>query len=638
MQARSRVLHTLRLAASLILVSCAAAHAPDSGIPSGGSGGLVVSPKDAVLASGGTQAFTCAVAGANATCSWAVREGTGAGSISAAGLYTAPGSGGTYHVVATNNGASAEATVAVTGPAAAVTVTPGSTYLAPGASYTFQATVSGPADKSVTWSVAEGAAGGTVTTVGVYTAPATNGTYHVVATSVANATKSGSASVVVSSVPVVVVSMSPHTKSIPLGGNATFTAIVTGSSDTAVSWSVLEGAAGGSVTSAGVYTAPGTGGTYHVVATSHADSSKTDMATVIVAPFNTWYDVTGSVDATGYSGVTFILVDPVRSSDFYAFAAEKGVWKSTDFGQNWNKQSVNDGRTVASGRPWAAGIDPNPSRDPNTPPTMYAAAGYGQNGLFKSTDGGVNWFQLFTADKQYYCYNGLADVYGMAIEPGNNQHLIVSIKQNWCTGQSATGILESFDGGVTWTEHPPPDGFGAGHYLYFIDSNTWLAVSISFGPAGGTWRTTTAGRKNGVPDVTAWTKVGDWYHTHGGAQAYIDPVNGVIYNPCIGGIYRSTDHGATFSRVYQPDMSGILATPNYLYAGHYYPQNTPDIYYVRSARTDGVNWAKYNASVPAGMMSWGPFWGAVSFDGAHWVMVTPNNGSGVFRYIESVTP
>ncbi|HZX93216.1 MAG TPA: hypothetical protein VFE90_01780 [Myxococcales bacterium] len=592
----------------------------------GGTGGLSVAPQRAFIAAGGTQSFTCSTA----TCTWTVREGTSGGAIATTGVYTAPKSGGTYHVIATNGGATAEAAVAVSGPAAAVNVSPASIYLAPGGHYTFKSAVSGPTDTSVTWSVSEGASGGAVA-AGAYTAPSTAGTYHVVATSVANPVMNGSATVIVSATPVVVVSLDPHTTSLKPADTSTFTATVTGTADTAVTWSVVE-ATGGSV-NAGVYTAPGGGGTYHVVATSHADASKSDMAIASVAPFNSWYDVTGVVDATGFSGATFVLVDPVRPSDFYAFASEKGVYKSVDFGQTWAKISVSDTSNVASGRPWAAAIDPDPARDPNKAPVIYAAAGFGANGLFKSTDGGAHWVQLFTPHV-YYCYQGLADVYGMAIEPGNNQHILVSIKQNWCTGQADTGILESFDAGATWTEHTPPAGFGQGHYIYFIDSNTWLVNSIAFGATGGTFRTTTAGRKNGVPDPTAWTKVLDAYHTHGGAQSFVDPQNGVIYSPSVGGMWRSEDHGATWAKVYGQDMSSVFATPNYLYGTNYYLNGTASVYYVRSPRGDGKTWTQYTN--PTGMGGWGPFWGGVSYDGSHWVMVTPNNNSGLWRYIEAL--
>ena len=53
-----------------------------------------------------------------------------------------------------------------------------------GSPFGFTATVSGDPSNSVTWSIQEGLLGGLVTTGGIYTAPATPGTYHVVATSV----------------------------------------------------------------------------------------------------------------------------------------------------------------------------------------------------------------------------------------------------------------------------------------------------------------------------------------------------------------------------------------------------------------------------------------------------------------------
>ena len=75
-----------------------------------------------------------------------------------------------------------------------------SVTLAPGATFNFTATVSGAGSgqsTAVTWSVQEGAAGGTIDANGKYTAPSTVGTYHVVATSVADATVAATATVTV---------------------------------------------------------------------------------------------------------------------------------------------------------------------------------------------------------------------------------------------------------------------------------------------------------------------------------------------------------------------------------------------------------------------------------------------------------
>jgi hypothetical protein len=82
----------------------------------------------------------------------------------------------------------------------------------------------------------------------------------------------------------IVVAISPPEGSAVASGVVSFSALVTGttgSQSTAVTWSVQE-AGGGTVTASGVYTAPGTAGLYHVVATSVADSTKTAVAPVDV--------------------------------------------------------------------------------------------------------------------------------------------------------------------------------------------------------------------------------------------------------------------------------------------------------------------------------------------------------------------
>lgn len=80
----------------------------------------------------------------------------------------------------------------------AVAISPMIASAAPGGTVAFDATVTGTADTNVTWSVEEGAAGGTVSASGLYTAPATDGSYHVLVASAANPGKTASATVTVS--------------------------------------------------------------------------------------------------------------------------------------------------------------------------------------------------------------------------------------------------------------------------------------------------------------------------------------------------------------------------------------------------------------------------------------------------------
>lgn len=81
----------------------------------------------------------------------------------------------------------------------------------------------------------------------------------------------------------VAVSVSPSSTTMNQGATQQFTATVTGTTNTAVNWSVQE-SGGGSITSAGLYTASTTAGTFHVIATSQVDPTKAAIAIVTVVP------------------------------------------------------------------------------------------------------------------------------------------------------------------------------------------------------------------------------------------------------------------------------------------------------------------------------------------------------------------
>jgi hypothetical protein len=148
----------------------------------------------------------------------------------------------------------------------------------------FTAVVSNTSNPAVTWSVTPSA--GTITASGLYTAPATLSgaqTVTVTATSVADATKTSSA-VVALTVPVSV-TVSPGTATMGASGTQQFTAVVSNTSNTAVTWSVTPSV--GTITAAGLYTAPATltvAQTVTVTATSVADSTKSSSAVVTLTP------------------------------------------------------------------------------------------------------------------------------------------------------------------------------------------------------------------------------------------------------------------------------------------------------------------------------------------------------------------
>jgi len=163
----------------------------------------------------------------------------------------------------------------------AIQIQPTSMDVAPGDVVKFDAVVSGSSSLSIGWQVVE-SDGGTIDAAGHYTAPAAEGTYHVVASLRAAAPASESAEVHVKRRAATSVMVSPTAATLSIGQSVSFTATVDGAHGAAVTWSVQEGAAGGTVTLAGVYTAPQSAGTYHVVVTSAVDPTKSDAATLTV--------------------------------------------------------------------------------------------------------------------------------------------------------------------------------------------------------------------------------------------------------------------------------------------------------------------------------------------------------------------
>jgi hypothetical protein len=85
--------------------------------------------------------------------------------------------------------------------------------------------------------------------------------------------------------PMISVAVAPLSASVGVGKTQQFTATITGTSNTAVTWSVGGGAANGSITNSGLYTAPSTVPNppqVMVTATSQADATKSLSATVTV--------------------------------------------------------------------------------------------------------------------------------------------------------------------------------------------------------------------------------------------------------------------------------------------------------------------------------------------------------------------
>jgi hypothetical protein len=192
------------------------------------------------------------------------------------------------------------ATLTVNAAPIAITVTPNTAKVAAGSTQQFAGNVSGASNTAVTWTVSGGCAGaacGTISTNGLFVAPATvpsPAAVTVKATSVADPTKSASASVTIVAAVAVLLSISPTSASVPTVGTQLFSASVTGTSNTAMTWSVsgkgCSGSACGTIStsaSSAVYSAPSVApapASVSVTATSLADPTKSASANVTVVP------------------------------------------------------------------------------------------------------------------------------------------------------------------------------------------------------------------------------------------------------------------------------------------------------------------------------------------------------------------
>ncbi|HYS07138.1 MAG TPA: LamG-like jellyroll fold domain-containing protein [Myxococcales bacterium] len=190
-------------------------------------------------------------------------------------------------------------------------------------------------------------------------AVATSYTYAVAAFDPAGNVSAQSAAAIGTTLPVI--SVSPSTSVVPLGGTQGLACVVSlEGADTSCSWTVAEGPAGGSIDATGpgtaVYSAPATTGTFHVVATSNADSSQaTAVLTVTQSATPTLVQhMASSTNPIGISGnagnaFRFNLPNPVGAGNClvlgisYGYSPTRTVAIADDRGNAW---SVSPAATV----------------------------------------------------------------------------------------------------------------------------------------------------------------------------------------------------------------------------------------------------------------------------------------------------
>ena len=139
----------------------------------------------------------------------------------------------------------------------------------------------------------------------------------------------------------------------------------------------------------------------------------------------------------------------------YGPSQERGIYRSTDGGQNWQKVISKDENTGGS----------DVEIDPSNPDVAYASMWEAREGpwednnrfdgsgggLFKSTDGGTTWHQLKAG-----LPDDLAQIY-VAIAPSDSKRLYATL----ATASGKLAVYRSDDAGESWrqiTDDPRPSG------------------------------------------------------------------------------------------------------------------------------------------------------------------------------------
>ena len=332
-------------------------------------------------------------------------------------------------------------------------------------------------------------------------------------------------------------------------------------------------------------------------------------------------------------------IDQTNQNIMYAGGLDEGVNKTTNAGLNWTQ--VNNG--LLNIQVQAIAISKN------NPLVLYAGTAVGANaGVYKTTDGGGLWTQVNT---------GITETIGvqaLMVHPDNPSIAWVTIFTG--TADAVNGIYKTTDGGANW--FAATNGIGAiKNFLSLamspIDPNT-IYVGSSFQVATSTGPSaiykSTDGGANWVLSSTGLPT----------DPAEINPVRtlnvstanpnvviaGLFMNTVNGGFYLSTDAGANWTKKHNglPPETGTLirsAAIRPLFANHFYVGLDRSTFLnigVWGTTDGGDNWFSFNGGTM--LNTYGIRALVFNSTGTHSLYAGCGSatGQGVYEYTFSVVP
>jgi hypothetical protein len=379
---------------------------------------------------------------------------------------------------------------------------------------------------------------------------------------------------------------------------------------------------------------PLTNGTtyYYVVSAVNSLGESANSAQVSATPsppppstFGTWINVTpagvnlSASVGCGNPGTNTVEPDTARPGHLYLQFSCQGIWRSMDYGVSWTGP-INTGTNGAAAANCEGGISLAQNGSASTPIVYQSCIRGSAQGLWKSTDGGVNWtsYAVTPTVRQDYL--------PPAVDPYDHNHLLM-------TGHEFNSIVESVDGGQSWTSVTLDNGMmlsGQNSFIFFVNTGSstttrgnWLWMAG--GGGAGTWRTTTAGG--------TWSRVDGNESLIGATQIYQPDNNGVVFMAGVSsslgwGVLRSTDYGMTWVHVGNVSTeSTVFGTPKNVYT----MSGTADKNFSVASQPGTGQWV--SPGTPTTLAN-GAARVAVVNNGTNNILVGAMWESGVWRYVE----